>query len=123
MQSPMIAQLTYGLMAVPAFSSPMGNTACLLGPRRGVEPDVDATVRRPLGGYPIAHLSFQVRDLLRGALADIVPALGQISACLRAGARRVHQTVYRPDGASQRRTNHERDGVSFLRHSQSSTAP
>src|SRR5215212_1414355 len=109
MQSPMIVQLTYGLMAVPAFSSPMGNTACLLGPRRAAEPDVDATVRGPLGGYPIAHFGFQVRDLLRGALADVVPALGEISACLRTRARCVHQTEYRPDGAAQRRANHERD--------------
>src|SRR5215218_3472671 len=119
----MIVQLTYGLMAVPAFSSPIGNTARLLGPRRAVEPDVDATVRRPLRGYPIAHLGFQVRDLLGGALADVVPALGQISTCLRARARRIHQTVYRPDGASQHRANHERDGVPFLRHCQTSTAP
>src|SRR5215211_6479284 len=119
----MIVQLTYGLMAVPAFSSPMGNTARLLGSCRAVEPDVDATVRGPLRGYPIAHLGFQVRDLLRGALANVVPALGQISACLRAWARRVHETVNGTNGASQRRANHERDGVPILRHCQTSPAP
>src|SRR5215213_11876562 len=115
-QSPMSVQLTYGLMAVPAFSSPMGITARLLGPRRAVEPDVDATVRRPLGGYPVAHLGFQIRDLLRGALADVVPALGQVRACLSARARRVHETVNGPDGAAHRRADHERDGVPFLCH-------
>src|SRR5215204_3397638 len=109
----MIVQLTYGLMAVPAFSSPIGNTAPLLAPRRAVEPDVDAAVRRPLRGYPFAHLSFQVRDLL----------LGELSACLRTRTRRIHETVYRPDGASQRRADHERDGVPFFRHCQTSTAP
>src|SRR5215213_8372645 len=122
-QSPMIVQLTYGLMAVPAFSSPIGNTARLLAPRRAVEPDVDATVRRPFRGNPIAHLGFQVCDLLRGALADVVPALGEISACLRAGAWRLHETVNRPNSASQRRANHECDGMPFLRHCQTSTAP
>src|SRR4051812_24883294 len=119
----MIVQLTYGLMAVPAFSSPMGITAPLLRPCRVVESDVDATVRRPLGGYPIAHLGFQIRDLLRRALADVVPALGQISTGLRAGTRSVHETVNGSNGASQRRAEHERDGVPFLRHCQTSTAP
>src|SRR5829696_719721 len=118
----MIVQLTYGLMAVPAFSSPIGNTAPLLASRRAVEPDVDAAVRRPLRCYPFAHLSFQVRDLLRGALADVMPALGEISACLRTRTRRIHETVYRPDGASQRRADHERDGVPFFRHCQTSCA-
>src|SRR5215213_5660249 len=116
----MMVQLTYGLMAVPAFSSPIGNTARLLAPCRAIEPDIDATVRRPFRGYPIADLGFQVRDLLRGTLANVVPTLGQISACLRSRARCVHETVNRPDGASQRRANHERDGVSFLRHCQTS---
>jgi hypothetical protein len=83
-------------------------------PAQDIDPNINAALRRPFGGDSITHVGSRLANSLNRAITNVVPALVRLGTSVCPWARRIHESVDRPNGASQRRPNHERNRVPSL---------